>query len=285
MGFEVAIPDTTLSEGSDLREKTIKAGRIARALAVFRVEHVIVYSTESSQASHAKDAGLLLKLLRYMDTPQYLRRRVFPVSQFLKYVGLLPPLRTRSHPLAVKLTDLKEGDVRWGIQIEDGKIDLGLDRPVKTSLKVGDKTPTIFRVIGTSPRIKLEAIERDDVVEYFGFEVESEKNMIQRLKESQWTTRVVFSRNGTPFRRLESDLKSTIIGTKSILAMFGGPSKGVSELFKSHKETLKENVEFWVNTVPDQGTETVRLDEAIFVCLSLLDNSVGDIITKPGFYH
>jgi predicted SPOUT superfamily RNA methylase MTH1 len=39
-----------------------------------------------------------------------------------------------------------------------------------------------------------------------------------------------------------------------------------------------------VNTIPDQGTETVRLDEALFISLGLLNSSVGSMISKPGYH-
>ena len=55
MTLKVAIPDTSLTDGNNLREKTGKAGRIARALAVFRVEEVLVYKTGLLPSSKMKD--------------------------------------------------------------------------------------------------------------------------------------------------------------------------------------------------------------------------------------
>ena len=80
MGLDVAIPDTALRDCSDLREKTIRIGRMGRAFAIFRVECVFVYTTGLLPTNQKHDSALLLKLLRFMDTPQYLRRRVFPHS-------------------------------------------------------------------------------------------------------------------------------------------------------------------------------------------------------------
>jgi Uncharacterized conserved protein, COG2106 len=40
----VAIPDSLLMEDRDLRDRTVKVGFVARALAIFRVERVYIFS-------------------------------------------------------------------------------------------------------------------------------------------------------------------------------------------------------------------------------------------------
>ena len=284
MTLSVAIPDTSLTDCSDLREKTVKAGVIARALAVFRVEFVYIYDTGLLSPEKKRDADLLRKILQYMDTPQYLRKRSFSKSQSLKYAGLLPPLRTKSHPLESTIDDLQEGIVRWGLQVWPGKIDLGLSKLVAYPKTVSERDPTLFKVIKTKPQIALEVIDRDDVNDYWGFAVERVANLVKFLEESDDSTRIGFSRNAPSYLQLETDLKSTIAGTQSVLALFGGPSHGILGFFKKERDEVKSNIDFWVNTIPDQGTETVRLEEAIFASLSLLNASVGMMISKPGFH-
>ncbi|MGY5875904.1 MAG: putative RNA uridine N3 methyltransferase, partial [Candidatus Thorarchaeota archaeon] len=178
MTLEVAIPDTSLEDCSSLREKTVKIGQLARGFAVFKVEKVLVYRTEQLSTKSRKDFDLLVKLLRYMDIPQYLRQRIFSHSPSLKFAGLLPPLRTRSHPLAVGVKDLTVGDVRWGIQVRKGSIDLGLDRPFRYHDSVSERIPTLFRVRSASPSPQIEVIEREDVEYYFGFEVTPTDDLI-----------------------------------------------------------------------------------------------------------
>jgi predicted SPOUT superfamily RNA methylase MTH1 len=285
MSLSVAIPDTSLSESSDLRQKTIKAGRIGRALAVFRVEQVIVYDSGLLDKSMPQDANLLTKILRYLDTPQYLRRRVFSRSSSLKFAGLLPPLRTQSHPLAGRISDLVEGDVRWGIQLRSGKVDLGFDRPLDYKEKVSEREPSLFQVTNAAPNLRLKEIDRSDAPRYFGFEVSRESNLVRWLKDMAGTTRVGFSRNATEYDRLESDLKTTVTGTLSVLAVFGGPNHGVQEVIKSGDGSPSECIDFWLNAIPGQGTETVRLDEALLAGLGLLNHSVGRLVARPGFYE
>jgi predicted SPOUT superfamily RNA methylase MTH1 len=232
-----------------------------------------------------RDADLLTKLLRFMDSPQYLRKRVFPKSPSLRYAGILPPLRTKSHPLEQTKSDLQEGTIRWGVQVRSGKVDLGLDRPIDYPHTISERDPTLFQVKKTSPKIILEIIDRDDVEEYWGFAVERVRELGALLEEEHDSTRIGFSRKAPHFDRLESDLKSTIAGTQSVLAVFGGPRHGILEVFKENREAIKSNIDFWINTIPDQGTETVRLDEAMFVSLGVLNSSLGKMIAKPGFHE
>ena len=285
MTLKVAIPDTSLSDCTDLRQKTVKAGSLARALAVFRVEYVYIYDTGLLEPGKKRDTDLLRRILRYMDTPQYLRKSAFPKTQSLKFAGLLPPLRIRSHPLESSMSDLQEGSIRWGIQARQGKIDLGLDKLVNYSKTVSERDPTLFRVAKVRPQIVLETIEREDIAEYWGFEVERVTDLAEFLKDSDDSTRIGFSRKAPSYHQLENDLKSTVAGTQSVLAIFGGPSHGILEFFKKEREDEKSNVDFWVNTIPDQGTATVRLDEALLTSLGLLNSSVGKMIAKPGFHE
>jgi predicted SPOUT superfamily RNA methylase MTH1 len=283
--LKVALPDTALIDCSDLRQKTVKAGLIARALAVFRVDAVYIYDTGTLGASKKRDADLLTKILRYMDTPQYLRKKIFPKSPSLKYAGILPPLRTKSHPLESTKSNLQVGVVRWGVQVRSGKVDLGLDRSINYPKTISERDPTLFRVKKISPQITLEIIDREDVEEYWGFAVERVRELSGLLEDAEDTTRIGFSRKAPPFHRLESDLQSTVAGTQAVLALFGGPGHGILEVFKEERETVKSNIDFWVNTIPDQGTETVRIEEALLVSLGVMNNSFGKMITKIGFHE
>lgn len=278
MPLQVAIPDTTLIDCSDLREKTTKLGLIARAMAVFRIEHVYVYSTNKLEAGDRRDVELIIKILSYMNTPQYLRRRVFPHSPSLKYAGTLPPLRTRSHPLK---DDVTMGSYRWGLQIRKGVVDIGLDEPVEVDRSFSERDPTLFHITQIRPAVRIEQARREAVPIYWGFEVSKLDNLVTFLEEHPRIS-IGLSKNAPPYKRIESDILRTVTGAVPVLAIFGGPSYGILDLL-DNKESLKERVSFWVNTIPDQGTETVRLEEAIFISLGMLNALLGPTVSKPGF--
>jgi predicted SPOUT superfamily RNA methylase MTH1 len=148
---------------------------------------------------------------------------------------------------------------------------------------VSERDPTLFRVKTTSPDITLEIIRRSDVAKYWGYETRKIGSLIDVLKESEKMTRIGFSKKAPPFDRLHDELSSTLASTASVLAVFGGPERGIMELCENEKEDIKHHIDFWINTIPDQGTETVRLEEALFISLGLLNNSFGEILAKPGY--
>jgi predicted SPOUT superfamily RNA methylase MTH1 len=285
LALHVAIPDTSLVDCSDLRQKTMKVGLLARAMAVFRVERVIVYETGNLRSKAKRDSDLLVRLFEFMDTPQYLRRRIFPMTPSLKFTGLLPPLRTRSHPLDVGPSELLVGMIRWGVQVRLGKVDIGVGQLVDHSETLSERSPTLLRIIETKPRIRVETINRHEIERYWGFEVERITSLVGKLRESSHMTRIIFSRNAPPYDRLEKEIIATVSNTKSILGVFGGPLLGVRELLSDEKEAIKDNSDFWVNTILGQGTETVRLEEAVLASLALINKSAGDIVAPPGFHQ
>jgi predicted SPOUT superfamily RNA methylase MTH1 len=203
----------------------------------------------------------------------------------LKFAGLLPPLRTRSHPLESEPSELSVGMIRWGVQVRLGKLDIGVGQLVDHSEALSERTPTLLRIIETNPKIRVEPIKRHEIDRYWGFEVERITDLVERLEKSSQMTRIIFSRNASPYDRLENEIISTVSNTKSILGVFGGPKHGVSELLPAEKEAIKKNSDFRVNTILKQGTETVRLEEAVIASLALINKSVGNVVALPGFHE
>jgi predicted SPOUT superfamily RNA methylase MTH1 len=79
----VAIPDTTLEGHDSLREKTAKLGIIARACAVYGVDLVEIYVVPGGHGESTR----IKKVLEYLETPQYLRKRLFGLDSDLKYAA------------------------------------------------------------------------------------------------------------------------------------------------------------------------------------------------------
>jgi hypothetical protein len=186
--------------------------------------------------------------------------------------------------LQASIEDLEKGDIRWGIQVQRGRVDIGIPQLINYPGKLSEREPTLFRVVRTKPKLELETVRREDIDEYWGFETLQVDNLIQLLRNTTEKTRIAFSRIAPIYNKIEIEIKNTLSATKSACVIFGGPFHGIRELLSSEMEDLKANIDFWANSIPGQGTETVRLEEAIWTSLSLLNHSVGSIITKPGFY-
>jgi hypothetical protein len=59
--------------------------------------------------------------------------------------------------------------------------------------------------------------------------------------------------------------------SQKILVAFGAPSRGLHEITKAQGARLEAIVDFVVNTIPDQGTATVRTEEALLATLAILN--------------
>jgi predicted SPOUT superfamily RNA methylase MTH1 len=206
------------------------------------------------------------------------------MSPSLKYAGLLPPLRTRSHPLATNASKIHDGEVRWGIQIRPGFVDIGLDDPIEYEGKLRTRVPTLFRITRNENRLVLEPIDRESLPFYFGYDVEMIPDLVPYLHSKATYTRIALSRLGVQFQSIAPEIESTLENTRSIIAVFGGPQSGVRDLVQD-KDGLKQNIDYWINTIPDQGTETVRLEEAVWISLGQFNTFFGKLVAKNGYYE
>lgn len=120
--LSIAIPSSALINETDPKIKTFKIGMIARACAIFRVEEIVIYrDPKLNESKFIKD------VLEYAETPQYLRKYI-PIKRYLRYVGVLPPLKIPSH----KSKRLKVGEIREGVIVDvssDGTrwVDVGVN--------------------------------------------------------------------------------------------------------------------------------------------------------------
>src|SRR5947199_3112111 len=133
--LSVALPSSFTKDVAHLREKTSRVGLIARSLAIFRVDEVVVYYDQTGSSS-AREADLLEKLLTYQETPQYLRKALFKQDPDLQFSGILPPLRIPSHP---SIGEARVGEIRDGLVIESGThsiIDAGFRSAVEVPSKL-----------------------------------------------------------------------------------------------------------------------------------------------------
>jgi methyltransferase len=60
-------------------------------------------------------------------------------------------------------------------------------------------------------------------------------------------------------------------GTGLTTFVFGAPNRGVEALLNEAGLSIEEASDFIVNTIPSQGTETVRTEEAIMATLSVFN--------------
>ena len=91
------------------------------------------------------------------------------------------------------------------------------------------------------------------------------------LASAENTEVVIASRKGSYFKNVEAKLAERAKNVQNILVAFGAPKYGVPNILAKEGTSTKP-YEFVVNMFPNQGTETVRLEEAVLGTLALLNN-------------
>jgi predicted SPOUT superfamily RNA methylase MTH1 len=274
--LSIAIPASVVSDTPHLREKTSKIGLIGRAAAIFRVDEIIIYP-DNPKANQTADMDLIATLLDYIETPQYLRKRLFKLRPELQYAGILPPLRTPHHPLNRKMKSLKVGEYREGATLsktnEGTLIDIGVEQPAlipNKQLPI-EKRFTV-KITEIEKRVEVELANRDDISMYWGYIVTVEKHSFGKLVRNRgFDLTVATSKRGVPFADVVEKMAEKWKKANTILVAFGAPAQGLYEIVESEGTNLDEIADFVVNTVPMQGTETVRTEEALIASLAILN--------------
>ncbi|KAI2896234.1 hypothetical protein CBS63078_7210 [Aspergillus niger] len=142
--LSVAIPGSIITNAHSVEQKTFLAGVIARALAVFCVDEVVVFddneygahcdyydhrdsynspiaknrdqvdgdtSSPKAYTANSDPSHFLTHVLSYLETPPYLRKHLFRIHPNLRTAGLLPSLDMPHHLRANEWCDFREGIV------------------------------------------------------------------------------------------------------------------------------------------------------------------------------
>jgi len=274
--LSIAIPASLVSDVPHLREKTLKIGMVGRAAAIFRVDEIVIFP-DILGTDQKRETDLIAVVLSYIETPQYLRKRLFKIRPELRYAGILPPLRTPHHPLTDRIKDLKLGEPREGAVIssdrEGSLVDVGVEQPIlvpKTRLSANTRVTVRITELGGQPRAALA--DREKIKTYWGYQLTVSKIPLgQFLKNRSFDLVIATSRHGKPLTEVEENLKSQWKKSRTIIVAFGAPNQGLYEIIEQEGLKLDEVSHFVVNTIPDQGTETVRTEEAIYASLAILN--------------
>lgn len=266
--LSIFIPNSFLSESKDLKIRTYKVGILGRALAIFKADNVVIYNDNHVKNEDGElDGAFIAEILSYMNTPQYLRKKAFPIRPELKHVGILPPLRTPHHPV----NDQPDvGDYRQGFTVKRNKkgtyVDIGMDKLAFCKEQLTVKKIFDFKITKIAKKEVIVTPDKPDDV-YWGYNVmSSNKSLKNSLKLIKPNLVVETTRYGDYIDSIFDELKHKVDECKSIAILFGGPYSSIEEDVSNANWDL-----FKVNTIPDQGTETVRTEEAVVATLSLFN--------------
>jgi predicted SPOUT superfamily RNA methylase MTH1 len=190
------------------------------------------------------------------------------------YAGLLPPLRTPHHPLGDER--VKPGDYREAVVIQPDKhgsiLEIGLREKgiMGERLDVGQRLTIRLGERLDKDRVTVTRVAREQVDEYWGFEVSHAKSLADALKDSKFDYVIGTSRYGKNLYEAVRGVESS--NPMRVAVVFGGPYAGILEICERQGIDAKELFDVVINTIPRQGTATVRTEEALVVTLGLLNS-------------
>ena len=275
----IAIPSSITLTEETLYLKTIKVGIIARAAAIHRVDEIIVYN-DRSEALH--ETKIIVDVLKYLRTPPYLRKKIIPLKKTLKYAGILPPLQTPNHPQQAML---RQGEIREGLVEKLGKkyaqVDVGAKKLVKVkrrgNIKVGDIV--YVRILDESSFLG-EIVDENSVKYYLCFKI-STCSSFKELFKRKWDFKIATSRYGGKVNEVLDLIKRVISRKSKVLIAFGAPKEGLYEIASRHGLNVEKIFDIVINTIPYQGVQVIRTEEAIHATLeliSLLEANFADLV-------
>lgn len=306
--LSILLPSSSLIDARDLRSKTLKIGQIARAASVFCVDRIVIYHDPDLD-----EADFIEKILLYAETPQYLRKHLFPLTDDLRYAGAIPPLRTPHHPVDATIRASKAsiegveaakgggggagtrvGEIRAGVVVrvhETGSwVDIGLERTAFLDVPLHRNERVNVRITSETP-LKVVPVIRDEITGYWGYSVTKADRLSSALTDALTDASagvltgvpidtltdapagkllIATSRYGEP---LDIDLLMKVgaeCETNDVLIAFGSPHKGILEFMRGEGTPISR-FDYVINSVPGQGTETIRVEEAVVATLAILN--------------
>ena len=265
----LAIPSNILEDSNTLQDKTQKIGVIARASSLFSVSEIFVYDIPHKK----NDSVFITKILKYLNTPPYLRKKIYSIQNDLKFAGILPPIKTHSHVVPSKIHDVNVGDIRMGFAYVKSNIcyvDIGLKQDfILRGQKINNKV-----ILCRIDRLKSEFIcspaDPIQLNNYWGYEVHRLNSLYKLINSSEYDCCIITSRLGDSIEKHQKDFNSKLHNDR-LLVVFGSPFVSVLDVVKKENIYLDDKKISTFNFFTDQKVETIRSEEAIMGCLSIIN--------------
>ncbi|XP_043664152.1 putative methyltransferase C9orf114 homolog [Vespula pensylvanica] len=292
----IAIPGSILDNAQSAELRTYLAGQIARAACIYKVDEIVVFDdkgviTESEKKKVRTDEVLgetricclqLVRILQYLECPQYLRKHFFPIHKDLQYAGVLNPLDAPHHLRQQDISLYREGVVSnkpvkagKGSQVNIGLLnEIRVDKVLMPGLRVTVKIPSDQENPKKMKGIIVSPTEpKSETGIYWGYSVKLAKNLSEVFKKCSY-------KEGYDLTIGTSDKGTSIddISPKSLkydhaLIVFGGLS-GLEAALEVDPDLPDEDPSSifhkYLNICPQQGSRTIRTEEALLLSLAEL---------------
>ncbi|XP_058769638.1 uncharacterized protein LOC131643441 [Vicia villosa] len=290
----IAVPASIIDNVPTLELATRLASQIARASTIFRINEVVVFDNRSNAdkdytvAENSDDessSAFLVRILQYLETPQYLRKALFPMHSSLRFVGMLPPLDAPHH-----LRKHEWGPYREGVTIKGHSnsgttlVDVGLFKHVAVDqiLEPGKRVTVAMganrNLDSDLPREVVSSSKPREEGAYWGYQVRYAHNISAVFNECTYKGGydciIGTSEHGQIIKSSELELPSF----RHLLISFGGLAgleESIEEDDNFKGKNAKEVFSLYLNTCPNQGSRTIRTEEAILISLQYFQEPIS----------
>ena len=313
----IALPGSIIANSQTVELQTYLAGQIARALTVFEIDEIVIFDDQSASGQEARGgpppkrvAGrdrnfnpnvFLAHVLQYLETPQYLRRALFPMHDDLRLAGVLNPLDAPHHMRASERTRFREGVVTEVLDASCS-VNVGLRRDIEVAQRIPRNTritvevdPSVYDSMhkrvspGASLGVQGTAVAptapREQDGTYWGYSTRFAASFSKVWSECTYEGGYSLS-IGTSERNSESiiDPSFALPEFKHLLIVIGGVEglefavdlDGDLEIGGDSTSALFDK---YINIAPTQGSRTIRTEEALLITMALLQPHIGNANT------
>ncbi|RAL44281.1 hypothetical protein DM860_015641 [Cuscuta australis] len=289
----IALPGSIIDNAQSLELATRLAGQIARAATIFRIDEVVVFDNavnsqdsadiplEPNLDENESGAAFLFMILKYMETPQYLRKSLFPMHKNLRFVGSLPPLDAPHHLRKHEWAPFREGVTLRDQHPKVGQtlVDVGLTKNVlidqdidpgkRVTVSMGTdrhlESDIPHKVVSTSTPRKVAGM-------YWGYKVRYAPNISSVFKDCPYKGGYDHIIGTSEHGISVSSSELTLPPFTNLLVAFGGLA-GLEECIEEDNNLKGRNAhdifDLYLNTCPHQGSRTIRTEVILLLLMNL----------------
>ncbi|OCT72705.1 hypothetical protein XELAEV_18035688mg [Xenopus laevis] len=297
----VALPGSIMDNAQSPELRTYLAGQIARACAIFCIDEIVIFDEtgEGSKSVEGDFEGVgkkgqacvqLARILQYLECPQYLRKSFFPKHPDLQFAGLLNPLDSPHHVRMDEESEYREGVVldRPTKSSKGSFVNCGMRKEVQIDkqLQAGVRVTVHLQQENVEQRVQKGIVvspqhPRTEGGLYWGYRVRLASCLSAVFTECPfkdgYDLTMGTSEHGSNVETVSlPDFRHAVI-------IFGG-LKGLEASVESDQnlDIAEPSILFnhYLNTCPDQGSRTIRTEEAILISLAALRPRLQAAIKK-----
>lgn len=310
--ISVAIPSSIIDNAQSKELRTYLVGQVARTCAIFNIDEIIIFHDSLNKGTYKDKLNFCLTNLQYLETPQYLRKTLFPISDDLVNVGLMNPLDCSHHLRSNEYYKYREGVVVKR-PVKDNKgswVNIGLKQDCFIDVSLPEKVRVTIKLDKDCKELhaRSELNENNNCTKKF-YTGKVVSFMEPKIKGLSWgyLVRVVdkfddlfknsyfgkydliigTSDKGISYEDVDFNINSKmmkkILKKKSVnkvnhcLIVFGG-IQGLERVREDEDNNIKDDIEsvfdFYINTCVNQGSRTIRTEEALMITLSVIKSKI-----------